>query len=343
MKKGILLINLGTPDTPEVSDVRKYLREFLMDRRVIDLPYLSRWLLVNLIIAPFRAPKSAKAYQKLWTKEGSPLLYHSENIKKRWQHQLGENYMVELAMRYQKPDMEKAVKNLLKANVSSITVVPLYPQYASSTTGSSIEKFMEIIKKEEVIPEIKIVPYFYDNKSFIKILTGKGKKMLEQKKYDYILFSYHGVPERHIKKGDKSGKCDFNEKCCGFISKDNEFCYKAQCVQTTRLLMNELQTDIPYQTVFQSRLETRAKEPWLKPYADEVIKDLAHKGVKNILVFSPAFVADCLETIIEIGEEYAEMFQELGGESLDLVEAVNEQLPADILNQSLAEASISKA
>jgi protoporphyrin/coproporphyrin ferrochelatase len=324
--KGILLINLGTPDSPNTKDVRIYLREFLMDARVIDLPYVTRWFLVNVIIATFRGPKSAKAYKKLWTENGSPLLYYGKIAKEKLQKELGDNYQVALGMRYGNPTIASALAELHKKQVSSIHIIPLYPQYASSSSGSSIEKVMELLKKQETFPAIKITPFFYQNTSFIQTLANNGKKHLEKETYDYIIFSYHGVPQRHIKKGDDCGACNF-ENCCNNISSKNQFCYRAQCFETTRLLVKEMNlAEGTYMTTFQSRLETRAKDPWIKPYSDVELIRLAKEGKKKILMFSPAFVADCLETIVEIGEEYQELFEEHGGEKVQLVESLNEDI-----------------
>lgn len=325
---GILLINLGTPDSPETKDVRKYLTEFLNDSMVIDISPLSRWLLVNLLIVPFRSPKTAKLYKEIWGKEGSPLLIHGLKVKEKLQEDLGDNFLVELGMRYQKPSLSLALENLKKANVGKIIVLPLYPQYASSSTGSTIDKVMEIVRKWNVIPSMDIISKFYDHPAFIDAFVELGRNY-NMADYDHILFSYHGLPERQILKGSFAwGKeishsqsyCQLGE-CCNSISKDNQYCYRAGCFHTTRLLVEKL--NIPkdkYTVSFQSRL---GKDPWIKPYSDKVIIDLAQKGVKKLLVFSPAFVADCLETVYEIGVEYNLLFQKHGGEKIQLVESLN--------------------
>ncbi len=324
MKKGILLINLGTPDSPSTKDVRKYLREFLMDERVIDLPFIPRWLLINLIIAPFRGPKSAEIYQELWTEKGSPLLFHGIELKENLQEILGAEYHVAFGMRYQKPSIQSALDELKKANVSEIKVIPLYPQYASSSTGSTIEKVMELIGKDLNIPPVSIVSSFCDLPELINAFAKNGKKYLDNEKYDHVVFSYHGLPERHLKKGDCNNHCFQIENCCDILSERNQLCYRAQCVETTKLIAKELNLGHgDYTIAFQSRLETRARDPWIKPYSDLVLTDLAKNGAKKVLVFSPAFVADCLETTIEIGVEYQELFEEHGGEKIQLVESLN--------------------
>lgn len=322
MKTGVLLINLGTPDSPKVSDVRKYLSEFLNDPRVIDINPIGRFLLVNGIIVPFRASKSAKLYQHIWTKEGSPLLTNSIKVKNLLQQSLGDDFVVELGMRYQSPAMETALNNLREAQVKKIIMIPLYPQYASSSTGSSVEEALRIIGKWEVTPSIEIISKFYDNPDFIDALVEAAKKY-NQDDYDYFIFSYHGLPERHIMKGSAhygANTCNLGS-CCDSITKNNHYCYRANCFETTRQLVKRL--NIPegkYESTFQSRLNDK----WIKPYSDKVIKQKAIEGKKRMLVFSPAFVADCLETIYEIGTEYNEIFKKHGGEKITLVDSLND-------------------
>jgi ferrochelatase len=322
MKTGVLLINLGTPDSPKVSDVRKYLTQFLNDPRVIDINPIGRFLLVNGIIVPFRASKSAKLYQHIWTKEGSPLLTNSIKVKNLLQQSLGDSYVVELGMRYQSPAMETALNKLREAQVKKIIIIPLYPQYASSSTGSSVEDALRIIGKWEVTPSIEIISKFYDNPDFIDALVEVAKKY-NQNDYDYFIFSYHGLPERHIMKGSAdygANTCNLGS-CCNSITKNNHYCYRANCFETTRQLVKRL--NIPegkYESTFQSRLNDK----WIKPYSDKVIREKAIEGKKRMLVFSPAFTADCLETIYEIGTEYNEIFKKHGGEKITLVDSLNE-------------------
>jgi len=321
LKTGILLINLGTPGSPSTADVRRYLREFLNDPRVIDIAPLSRLLLVNLIIVPFRAPKSAKLYQSVWTKEGSPLTVNSLALKKELQNALGNGYVVALGMRYQQPSLESALEELRAARVSKIKIIPLYPQYASSSTGSTMEKLMRLLQKWEVVPSIEAVTKFYDHPAFIRALAAAGKNY-DHTQYDHVLFSYHGLPERQILKASEhyGGSCKLGE-CCSAAHANNQYCYRANCFHTTRLLAEAL--GIPkekYTVCFQSRL---GRDPWIKPYSDHVIAERAKAGDKKLLVFSPAFTADCLETIHEIGVEYDELFREHGGEKVQLVPSLN--------------------
>lgn len=319
-KTGVLLINLGTPDSPSVSDVRSYLSQFLNDPRVIDIPWLLRKMLVNLIIVPFRAPKSAKIYQKLWTKDGSPLLLYSVKVQELLQKELGADHQVHLAMRYKNPSLPDVMEEMRKKNYEKIVVLPMFPQYASASTGSALDEVMRIMRKWWVIPEVKIISQYYDHPDFIDAFVSRGLQY-DLAAYDHVLFSYHGLPERQVDKVYTDGKLCSAHDCEHEITEENKYCYKATCYATTRLLAGKL--GIPaekYTVCFQSRLD----EKWLKPFSDVVVKQCAEKGMKKILVFSPAFTADCLETIIEIGEEYQEIFHKHGGEKVQLVESLND-------------------
>lgn len=322
-KTGVILIQLGTPDSPKVGDVRKYLRQFLNDPRVIDIPYVLRKILVNLIIVPFRAPKSAKIYKELWEISGnkSPLLHHSEILKEKLNKCFENNEVeIELAMRYQNPSMESVLSKMKEKNFDQIIVLPLFPQYASASSGSAIEEALRIIKSWWVIPEIKVISQFWDNDGYINSLVENAKKF-DFKEYDHIIFSYHGLPERQVDKVYKGEDLCQDKPCEEEINQENKFCYKATCYATTRLIAQKLNLKKSDYTVsFQSRLDKK----WLTPFSDEVIENLATKGAKKLLVFSPAFVADCLETIIEIGSEYQEIFEKKGGEKVQLVPSCND-------------------
>ncbi len=320
MKTGVLLIQLGTPDSPSVKDVRKYLSEFLNDPRVIDIPAVARFFLVNGIIVPFRAPKSAKIYQQLWTKNGSPLLLYSQSLQKKLQKSFGGEVDVCLAMRYGNPSMENVLEEMRKKNYSRMILLPLFPQYASATTGSAIDKAVNIIRKWWVIPEIKTISQFYDDEGFINCFLEKGKQY-NLNEYDHVLFSYHGLPIRQVDKVHVDGKPCSDHNCENEITEENKFCYKAACYATTRLIAKKLNLpEEKYTVCFQSRLN----KDWLEPFADKTVIEQAKKGAKKLLVFSPAFVADCLETIIEIGNEYQQLFVEHGGEKVQLVESLND-------------------
>jgi len=317
-KKAVLLVNLGTPDSPKTSDVRSYLFQFLNDKRVIDIPWLLRKILVNGIIVPFRAPKSAKVYKELWTDEGSPIVFHTHKLTQKLRESLGEDYHVEYAMRYKNPSLRKILQSWEGKNFDQIIILPLFPQYASATNGSVIEESMQVIKKWWVIPEINFVTQFYDEEFYLKGFEEQGNKY-NFKEYDHVLFSFHGLPERHVDKVYDEGLCKDND-CEKGVSGANSFCYKASCYETAIQLAKRFNLkDEDYSVGFQSRLG----RGWIEPFSDEIITDLAKKGAKKLLVFSPAFVADCLETTIEIGDEYQELFEENGGEKVQLVQSLN--------------------
>lgn len=292
-----------------------------MDGRVIDIPPVQRWMLVNLIIAPFRAPKSAVEYQKLWDERGSPLKYYGEDLRDLLQAVLGKQYVVALGMRYQNPSIASALKILQSENVSEIIVVPLFPQYASATTGSVVDKVMELVREWQVIPTMRFINRFPDHPLLIQVIAEKAKKWLAQYEYEHFIFSYHGLPERQIRKASVDNYCKLGN-CCNTYHSKNRYCYRAQCFLTSRLIAEEL--GIPaekYTVTFQSRL---GKDPWVQPYTEDKVKELARSGYKKVLAFSPAFVSDCLETTVEVGETYQELFKEEGGERWDLVESLND-------------------
>ena len=325
MKKttGVLLIQLGTPDSPSVSDVRRYLREFLNDPRVIDIPWLPRKLLVNGIIVPFRAPKSAKIYKELWnlSDNKSPLLTHTEKLVELVQQRFpDEDVHVEFAMRYQNPSLDNVLERMKKMNFDQLIIVPLFPQYASASTGSAIDKAMKIISKWWVIPEVKIVSQFWDHQGYIESVVDRSKAF-DLSSFEHILFSYHGLPERQVDKVYEGDDLCEDQPCESEVNQKNKFCYKATCYATTRLIASKLGlSENDYTVCFQSRLDKK----WLMPFSDKVVEEQAKKGSKKLLVFSPAFVADCLETLIEIGEEYQEIFEEHGGEKVQLVPSSND-------------------
>ena len=320
MKTGILLVNLGTPDSFKTADVRRYLREFLMDGRVIDFPFLPRFLLVNGIIAPFRAPKSAAVYRKVWLKEGSPLKVYGLELQKKLQLLLGDEYLVKIGMRYQNPSLKEALAELKTSGVKSISIIPLFPQYASATSGSIVELCGNVIGQWQCIPDLKFTGPFYGENYFLNPIVRMLKNALKSASYDQVLFTYHGLPERQIRKGDDSGCC-LKEHCCMSIRPENQFCYRAQCFETSRLIAAGAGLSVDqYSTSFQSRL---GRDPWIKPYTDELIRTWPGKGIKKVLALSPSFVADCLETTEEIGEEYREVFMESGGELWDLLPCLN--------------------
>ncbi|MEP6613293.1 MAG: ferrochelatase [Mucilaginibacter sp.] len=336
MRKGVLLINLGTPVSPSVNNVRKYLAEFLMDPRVITLRPLFRFLLVRCFIVPFRAPKSARLYRKIWDKQtGSPLLHYSNLQQQLLKMELGGSYVVELAMRYQYPSIELALNKLKAARVESIRVIPMFPQYASATSGSVIARVMEVINKWPVIPSISFVNSFHDNDLMIEAFAQNGRKYLEES-YDHILFSFHGLPEAQLKQCDTIGNlCRQKKGCCDKLTALNFNCYAAQSHHTAQLIALKLNFPATNYTVcFQSRL---GKDEWIKPYTTDIIRYMALAGKKRLLVFCPAFVADCLETVYEIGIEYRDIFLAAGGQHLQLVESLN---GSPIFTQALKELAL---
>jgi ferrochelatase len=327
MKTGILLINLGSPEAPTAAAVRPYLREFLSDPRVIDIPAPLRWLLLNAVILPFRPAKSAEAYRQVWTSEGSPLLAHSRAFAARLAEELGDAYKVVLAMRYGNPSLASAVEELTREPLTDLVVFPLYPQYASASTGSSLEEALRLIAPLNNVPAVRVVAPFYDDPGYLEAMVDNAAPLLRDFNPDHILFSYHGLPERQIRKSEGApGHClAADDACCASINARNAFCYRAQSFATTRALVERLGVDpSKTSTSFQSRL---GRTPWIKPYTDVVLEDLAKKGVKRLAVFSPSFVADCLETLEEMAIRSAESFKEAGGEDLILIPALNATAP----------------
>lgn len=319
-KKGVVLMNLGSPDSTEVKDVRKYLNEFLMDERVIDYPYLFRKLLVGGIIVPFRAPKSAEAYKTIWTKDGSPLVLLTKKLQAALQQQLSEP--VEIAMRYGSPSPANAFDNLLKhsPDLEEVIAVPLYPHYAMSSYETAVEYARECYKKKKYPFKLTFIKPFYNDADYIKAMAENIKPFLQQE-YDHILFSYHGVPERHIKKSDVTGcHCLKTENCCEVKSDAHAYCYRHQCFETTKLITGAL--NIPagkYSNSFQSRLG----KGWLQPFTDIRLEEMPKEGIKKLLILCPAFVSDCLETLEEIAERGKESFIHAGGEEYTMIPCLN--------------------
>ncbi|WP_316358057.1 ferrochelatase [Candidatus Neptunichlamydia sp. REUL1] len=315
MKTGVLLVNLGTPSTPSPRDVKRYLTEFLTDGRVIDLPPVQRNLLVRGIIIPKRYRQSAALYKSIWEKEGSPLLIHGKKVEGLLQKRLGEDYRVRLAMRYQSPSIEEGLKALM--GCQKLVIFPMFPQYASATTGSVHQKVFEILSKWAIIPEVRFISQYPSHPHLIEAFAKRAEER-DLESYDHFVFSYHGLPQRQILKGDQKGICLKEKDCC----QNNPTCYASQCFATTREITKKLR--IPHgmwSHTYQSRL---GKSPWIEPYTDVVLQNLAIKKKKRVLVFCPSFVADCLETLEEIGSQYRQEFQNSGGETLDLVKGLND-------------------
>ncbi len=320
-KSGILLVNLGTPDSPHPKDVWRYLIQFLTDRRVIDVPFMTRQLLVRGLIVPLRYRNSAKSYAHIWTGEGSPLLVYGKRIATLLQKKLGESFVVKLAMRYQNPSIEKGLAELRAADVSEIIVLPLFPQYASASTGSVHQEVMRIVSKWQAVPKMSFINSYPAQAKMIETFCLNAEKH-PLDSYDHFLFSFHGLPEKHLLKADRSSQCLRSEDCCQSLTAKNQHCYSAQCRATADALRKRLNLPEELTTIcFQSRL---GRDPWIEPFTSDVLRRLAKKNKTRVLVFCPAFVADCLETVFEISVEYREEFIALGGERLDLVESLND-------------------
>lgn len=313
------MVNTGTPDKPEVKEVRRFLSEFLNDKRVIDLPWLFRKILVNLIIVPLRAPKSTKLYKRLWTINGSPLLHNLNNLVTTVQSRLKDRYKVIGVMRYGKPSLSEVLQKMKNNPPDELIVFPLYPHYASSTTGSVLELTADNLKTWDKVPELKNIGQFYSHPEYLNAMADHIMKYGPDK-FDHVLFSYHGLPLSHIQKIHPETDCS-KCTCDKNFPVNGAMCYKAVCYETTRLLAAKLNlTNENLSTSFQSRLTKK----WLDPFTDETLIHLARSGRKKVLIIAPSFIADCLETTIEIKEEYHTLFKEQGGEEIITVESLND-------------------
>jgi len=319
-RRAVLLVNLGSPDSPTEQDVRRYLREFLMDGRVLDAPWPIRYCVVHFTILPSRPRESAHAYSKIWTEEGSPLVVTSRHVRERLQQRL--SIPVELAMRYQNPSIESAVRSLAAQGVTETFLIPLFPHYAMSSYETAVVRVQDVARRVSPGMTITVMPPYYDHPDYIGALVASARHVLAEP-HDHVLFSFHGLPERHMRKADPTGNhCLVSPDCCSTPSVAHKTCYRAQCFKTVRDFVAS--AGIPsgkYSVSFQSRL---GREPWMQPYTDEVLVQLAQSGIRKLLVLCPAFVADCLETLEEIGIRGKESFLNAGGEALTLVPCMNE-------------------
>jgi len=314
---GLWLLQLGTPSAPSRGAVSRYLKEFLTDPRMIDIPTPFRQILVRGVIAPLRAGKSAHAYQSVWMPGGSPLLVYSLALQQRLQEVFGDRVIVELGMRYGSPSMEESWKRLRSSGVDRLVICPLFPQYAGASWGSAVEKSFRILAKEDCLPSVRVVPPFFRHPGYINAWKD-SLTSINIESFDHFLFSYHGLPEDYVK---RTAKACFTPGCCDQVDDRNIFCYRAQCFETSRLIQKEFGIPAEKSTVcFQSRL---GPKKWLEPYTDQVIQEIRKTGKKRVLVFSPAFVADCLETLEELKIRLKEDFIKLGGEDLQLVPSLN--------------------
>lgn len=321
--RGLLLVNLGTPDAPTTPAVRRYLREFLSDPRVVDIPAPLRWMLLNLIILPTRPARSAEAYRKIWMPEGSPLLHHSRALEQAVAAAVGDELVVKLAMRYGNPSLREALESFRRARVGSVTVLPLYPQYAASSTGSTVARAYELASAGWDPLHLTVVPPFFHAGGFLDAFAEVARPVLAEARPDHVLFSFHGLPERQVRRsaGESGAPCRFEGPECRSFTAENATCYRAQSFHTARELAVRL--GLPreqFSVGFQSRL---GRTPWIRPHTDVLLAELPRRGVKNLAVMVPSFVADCLETLEEIGIRGVEAFKAAGGERLTLVPSLN--------------------
>ncbi|WP_108870199.1 ferrochelatase [Aquimarina aquimarini] len=322
MSKGVLLVNLGSPDSTDPKDVKKYLGEFLMDPRVIDVPLWARILLVKGIILNTRPKKSAEAYKKIWWDEGSPLIVLSERLQKKVADRT--SIPIGLAMRYGSMNIKKGLQELHDQGVTEVLLLPLYPQFAMATTETILVLAEEL--RASYFPDMKFtdIPAFYNKSEYINILSNSIAEKIESLDYEHLLFSYHGVPERHIRKSDiTKSHCKIDGSCCNTPSPAHEFCYRHQCYKTTQEVAKKLNLqEGTYSTSFQSRL---GFDPWLQPYTDSTIERMGKEGVKKMAIVTPAFVSDCLETLEEIAMEGEEIFHEVGGKEFTTIPCLNDR------------------
>jgi ferrochelatase len=334
---GLLLANLGTPRSPSTRDVRRYLREFLMDPNVLEMPALSRWALVHLAILPRRPRVAAAAYAKIWSERGSPLLHHSLDLRDRLAEELGSDFRVALGMRYGDPSLASALQQLREAGTGRLVLFPLFPQSARASTTTAIERVRELGGDPD--GSMRIVRPFFDHPAHIAALAEVARPALAGFEPDHVLFSYHGLPQSSLRTGSGSPLCLTRASCCDAITNENATCYRAQCFATSRALIASLDLDPEdCSTAFQSRL---GRQPWIKPYTDFQLPLLIEGGVRRLAVFCPSFVADCLETLEEIAIRGREQWRSLGGEELELIPCPNAEPPfvsaaATLVRETLA-------
>ena len=322
-KIGILLINTGSPNSPKVPDVRRYLRQFLSDHRVIDMNPIARWCLLNFIILPTRPKESAHAYQQIWTDRGSPLIFHSEDFRDGLRTRLPDT-LIEIGMAYGNPSIPASIDSLLSQGASRIILAPMFPQYASATFGAVLEVAHTYLSKKLNVPAVTSIAPYYNHPRYLDAWAANTQDRLKDFNPDHILLSFHGLPERHVRNGDPTkSNCLKKDNCCDHYLEHNPACYKAHCHATARGLIQRLGLQKEdYSMSFQSRL---GKDPWLTPATDTTVEALAKQGVKRLAILSPAFVADCIETIEELGMQARDSFLENGGETLEVLPSLNSE------------------
>ncbi len=327
--RALLILNLGTPASPTARGLRDFYRHFFSDPFVFDIPAWARWMLRNLIILPFRAPKTARDYEKIWLEGGSPLFVYTNQLKVRLQDTLDPSrsrIRVFLGMGYSEPFIGDTMREIEQQGIQDILILPLFPQYSTATTASVLHGVKEAASKWQEQPRMTVIEDMFGDPAFIRAWAQLLDKYLRQdradSRVDHVIFSYHGLPEKNIKKADQHNYCEFG-KCCDQITENNRYCYRAQCMATTRSIAESLNWDPDFYSIaFQSRF---GRDPWIQPYLDEYLEDLAGRDIRKVAVVTPSFVSDCLETIHEIGIEYRELFQEKGGEDLVLIPNLNNE------------------
>jgi ferrochelatase len=319
-KPAVLLLNVGSPDAPTAPALRRYLRTFLDDPRVVDLPVVIRKILVHLVIVPLRAPKSARLYQSIWTERGSPLLVHTDGQAAGLRSRLGAVPVV-YAMRNGNPSIPDVVEQLLADAVTDIVVIPLFPQYASASAGTAVSELYRALRKYPYLPSVRVVGPFFDDPAYLDAVAARIRANVAEFRSDYLLFSYHGLPVRQLRAAAQTsgGDCRLSD-CCDEVRSGNHGCYRAQCLATSRALAKRLPS-VKASTAFQSRLKGAE---WMQPYTDETAVGLIRQGVRRLAIACPSFVSDCLETVSEIGMELRAEFIRSGGEELTLVPCLNE-------------------
>lgn len=318
---GFLILNLGSPRSSAPSDVSVYLKQFLMDPDIISIPFPIRWVLVHLLIVPKRSQTSAKLYEKIWTDEGSPLVVYSANLMEKIKEKLDQN-QIELAMRYGSPSIKDGMERLIARGVKKIVLFPQYPQFADATIGTTLKECKRIHSKLAPEIELETITEFYNSPSYIKTVSHIAEEHLNKLAPDHLLFSFHGLPVSHLRQASKKGTCLNTENCCEKFQKENPKCYKAQCLDSAKLILESLSWPQEKSSVsFQSRL---GRTEWIQPYTSTTVENLAKKGIKKLAVICPGFTADCLETLEEIAIGAEEIFKEAGGEELHLIPAIND-------------------
>ncbi len=325
-RTGLVLVNLGTPMSPRTRDVRRYLREFLGDPRVLDMPAWRRKLLLETVILPFRSPRSARAYETIWSENGSPLLHHGRELARRVQDRLGDAVTVALGMRYGRPSIGHALREVVRNGAQRVIGFPLFPHWSAAAAGSAVEKIYEEAGRMTNTPFVTVVPPVAPHPAFVAACSALARPLIDRVRPDRVIFSFHGLPVRQIERSDPSGRhCLSRDDCCREVTDRNRYCFRAQCFATARRIGDALGVPEHERAIgFQSRLGRR---PWIRPYTDELLERLPREGARRAVVVAPGFAADCLETLEELALRGAEAFRQHGGEELAVAPCLNASSP----------------